>query len=221
MHQLPVRNPNDPPASMVQTQVNGRTYAMKSVPTCKTCQHPNRFDIEAMMCEGRSYRTIQRALPEGPDWEPLNPSYEALRQHFVQEHMPLPQAARRRLIERNYEKSGRKIEEAVDDLIDNYVTVAEMIVQRGTERLIAGEIDPEVSDVLNAVKTLHTINQTQQGGIDQEAWQSAMMAYMEEVSRIMAPEQLQALGKRLNQNPVLKALAAKREATLTIDGDLA
>lgn len=218
---LPARRPDDPPASIVQTQVNGRTYAMKSVAQCKTCQHPNRFDIEEMMCQGRSYRTIMRALPEGPEWDDLNPSYEALRQHFVQEHMPLPQAARRRLIERNYEKSGRKIEEAVDDLIDNYVTVAELVVQRGVERLNAGEIEPEVSDVLNAVKTLHAINQSSQAGVDQDVWQNVMMTYMEEVSRIMNPDQLQALGKRLNQNPMLKALAAKREQSNIIEGDVA
>lgn len=218
---VPSRRRDSPPESMVQTQVNGRVYPMKTVTNCKTCQHPNRFDIEAMMCEGRSYRTIQRALPEGEEWDALNPSYEGLRQHFTQEHMPLPQAARRRLIERNYEKSGRKVEEAVDDLIDNYVTVAEMVLQRGTERLLAGEINPEVSDVLNAVKTLHNINQSQEGGIDQEAWQSALHAYMEEVSSILNPQQMQTLGRRLSLNPVLKAMQAKREAQLAIEGDLA
>lgn len=204
---------------MVQTMVNGRTYPMKSVPQCKTCQHPMRYDIEAAMCAGRSYRGILGMLPE--EYADTNPTYEGLRNHFTNGHMPLPAAAQRRLIERNYEKSGRKIEEAVDDLVDNYVTVAEMVVQRGVERLAAGEINPEVSDVLNAVKTLHAINQTAQAGVDQEAWQSAMMAYMEEVATIMSPEQMQALGKRLSMNPTLRALAAKREATLAIEGDVA
>lgn len=205
---------------MVQVRIGGRTYPVKSVPSCKTCQHPMRLEIESALLAGRSYRAILKSLPDDEDWADLNPSYEALRSHFNNQHMPLSAAAERRLIERNYEKSGRKIEEAVDDLVD-HVTAAEMVVQKGFERMSRGEIEPEVGDMLKAASFLHQVNQTSQNGIDQEAWFNAMSAYMEEVSRIMSPEQLQALGRRLNQNPTLKAIAAKRQESLTIEGDVA
>lgn len=193
---------------MIMTRIGGKEYPLHSDPQCKTCQHPDRIDIENALLVGRSYIAILRSLPE----DELRPSYRGLLNHFNAGHMPLEAAAQRALIERNWKKTGQKIEDAIEDMID-HVTVAEMVMKRGFERMQTGEIAPDMSDTLAAVKIVEQIQSRTSADLDQEMWVSATMSMLEDARALMTPEQWAKYGKKLAANPVLKALAAKNEGT--------
>lgn len=194
-----------PRASMVMTRIGGRDYPTYTGINCKTCQHPDRMEIENAIIAGRSYLSIHKSLPVDDD----RPSYEGLIRHFKQGHMPLEAAAERALMERNYEKTGKRIEEAVEDIVD-HVTVAEMVVKKGFDRMQRGEIAPEMADMLAAVKIVEGIQARTQGDMDHEMWVSATMSMLEDARSLMSEEQWQAYGKKLADNPILKALAEKQ-----------
>lgn len=196
----------DNPRSMVMTRIGGRDYPMKSVGKCKTCQHPQRMEIENGLLAGRSYRALLRDLPE----DEFRPSYDGLRTHFINGHMPLAAAAQVALIERNAKRQGLKIEEAVDDLVD-HITVAEMVVKQGFERMQRGEIAPDMADTLNAVKIVEQIQARTNSDLDHEMWVSATMSMLEDARSIMSPDQWDAYGRKLATNPILKALSAKEQ----------
>lgn len=202
----PVRRPTG--ASMVMTRIGGRDYPTYSGAQCKTCQHPDRMQIENDLLAGRSYLSIHRSLPEDEN----RPSYHGLIRHFQQGHLPVGPAAERALMERRYEETGRKIEEAVDDIVD-HVTVAEMVVKKGFERMQRGEIAPEMTDMLNAVKIVEAINARTNSDMDHEMWVGAAMSMLEDARSIMTADQWDAYGKKLASNPVLKALAEKQGGT--------
>lgn len=196
---------NHHPSSMVMTKIGGREYPLRSVPTCKTCQDPNRLWIENELIRGASYASIARALENMPAGDLGHPNAEGISNHIERDHLPVGVATQRRLIERRAKEIGRSIETEQGTLVD-YVTVNQMIVSRGFERMQAGEITPDLGDVINASKFLHTVEQASGGELDEQAWRDAMLAYMEVATEFIPPERFAAYGQALSQHPVLRAM---------------
>jgi hypothetical protein len=203
------------PASMIMTRVNGRDYPLKSVPTCKTCQSPHRLWIENELLQGRGYRTIARSLPE--ETADTNPSYQGIRNHYDQQHMPINQAVQRSIIERRQKEIGRNIEEAVDEQVDK-ILVTEMIVHKGWELLQSSAAQPTVAETLAAVKLLNELERSSETDVDNETWVATMQVMMEAAHAIMTEDQWHTFGRSLSQNPILRALASKE--TQTVEGEL-
>jgi len=198
------------PSSMVMTRIGGKEYPLRSVPNCKTCQDPNRILIENELIRGMSYASIARSLEGKPEGSLGHPGAVAISDHVKNGHLPLGPSTQRRMIERRAKDIGRSIDEAEDTLVD-YVTVNQMIVSRGFERMQDGEINPDVTDVIAASKFLHQIEQTVGGGLDEQAWESAMLAYMDVARQFIPPDRWQEYGAALYQNPILRAMAAASE----------
>jgi hypothetical protein len=183
------------------------------------CQHPNRADIEQQIVNGRSYRAIanwtQNNLIE-PDTG--NPSDHSVRNHVQGEHMPLNAIIQRALIERRSKEIGRSIEEGVDSLVD-HVTANQMVIEKGFERLQAGEIQPSMSDLLSAIRTQVAIDAEIDSPVDAQVWQQALMEYMSIISQLLTPEQKQRFNQLAGQNAVLRGM--ERQQTRAIEGDVA
>ncbi len=192
--------------SMVMTRIGGHEYPMVSSPTCKTCQHPSRLEIENSMILGTAVMSILADLPE----DDFKPSYWGIRAHFKNGHMPLEAATQVALIERNAKRQGLVIEEAVGSLVD-HITVTEMVVQKGFERMQKGEIEPDLADTLNAVKIIDQIQSRNNSDLDHETWVSACMSMLEDARSIMTQEQWETYGRKLATNPILSALTAKTQ----------
>lgn len=195
------------PASMVMTKIGGREYPLRSIPSCKTCQDPNRLFIENELIRGASYASIARALVDMPAGDLGHPNSEGISSHIERGHLPLGVATQRRMIERRAKEIGRSIQDSEENLAD-YVTVNQMIVSRGFERMQAGEINPDLGDVINASKFLHTVEQASGGDLDEQAWRDAMLAYMEVAAEFIPPERFAEYGQALSAHPVLRAMMA-------------
>jgi hypothetical protein len=198
------------PSSMVMTRIGGKEYPLRSMPTCRTCQNPNRMFIENELLRGMSYASIARALEGMQTGHLPHPNAEAISDHINRGHLPLGASAQRRLIERRAKVIGRNIETAEDSLVD-YVTVNQMIVSRGFERLQEGEIAPDLTEVIAASKFLHQIEQNAGGGIDEQAWRDAMLVYMEVAREFIPADRWQEYGAALSSNPILLAMAQAQE----------
>ena len=195
---------------MVETRIGGRNYPMRSVPSCKTCQDPNRVNIENELIRGLSYAAIAQGLLGTPEGRLGHPTAQQVSDHVKNGHIPVGVSSQRRLIERRAKEIGRSIDDAEDSLID-FVTVNQMIVQRGFERMQEGEITPEMTDVIAASKFLHQIEQSAGGGIDENTWRDALMAYMETTREFIPQERWAEYGAAMNANPILKAMARAAE----------
>jgi hypothetical protein len=198
------------PSSMVNTRIGGVDYPMRSLPNCKTCQDPNRLQIENDLIRGLSYNSISRSLDGLPMGGLAHPTGEQISDHVKKGHIPLGVSTQRRLIERRAKEIGRSIDDAEDTLID-MVTVNQMIVQKGFERLAEGVLDPDISDIIAASRFLQQVEQNAGGGIDENTWRDALMAYME-TTRVFIPQDRWAeYGAAMNANPILKAMAKAAE----------
>lgn len=207
------------PASMVMTRIGGQDFPMRSEPNCKTCQSPNRLFIEAELIRAKSYRSIARSLVGLPQGEKGHPTHEGIANHVKANHVPIGAATSRRIIERRARDIGRSVEDDEDVLAD-YVTVSQMIVQKGLEMVVGGGLDIKATDVINASKFLHQVEQGAGDSVDAQAWIEAVMEYMEIASEFIPPQAWAAYAARLQQSPVLKALADKK-ASETVTGEMA
>jgi hypothetical protein len=195
---------------MVMTRVGNQDYPLVSVPQCKTCQSPHRLVIENHLITGRTNTGIRREL-EAMDPDGEHPSAEGIGDHYRNGHMPLTKAIQRRLIERRAEAIGANMNAELDNLMD-HVTVAQMILQRGGEKIATGDIDPDVAQTLQAAKFLWDVEKQAEGSVDNEMWTTAFMVYMESARELMTEEQWQTFGRKLSNHPVLRELATKRAA---------
>lgn len=197
--------------------VRGRDYPYKIVPGCQTCNNPHRTYIETQVLAGHSMKSVARDL-EGMELGQMpHPNSTAISFH-MKNHMPTKQAALQALIEERAKEVGKSIEESTTTLVDGYV-VAKTVLQIGFERIVAGEVDPEISDMLAAARMIQDIEDRQgAGGLDQQMWVDALSAFFEVTQEIMPPELWQQWRQGLDTNSVLVAIKEKREREGTIPG---
>lgn len=202
------------PASLVMTRVGGMDLPQYSNPRCKTCQHPDRLKIETLLVQGYGYKTVAEQVSENSG---IEVGWWSIRDHYKARHLPLPNAAIRRLSENRTKEIGAALDEAADQIVD-HVVVSKAILQRGFERMVAGEIEPEMKDTLAAAKMVMDIENAAAGSLDQQAWSDAFVAFFETARAVMTPEQYAQFGHALSTNPVLKAIEAK--STPTVEGEV-
>lgn len=194
------------PSSMVMTRIGGREYPTRSVPNCKTCQSPHRLTIEnLLLTAGRTFAAIARELPEEAGL-----SAENLADHYNRGHMPLQVETRIRLRDRRAEEVGKQLDDAATMLVDQ-VVVADAILQIGYERIMKGEVEPDVADIIAAAKFRQQVEREMGEAIDTEMWVSAINEMLTVAESVMPPEIWNEYGQRLLNNPVLNALRQKQK----------
>lgn len=193
------------PGSVVMIEVNGQRYPMKTVQQCRTCMSPYRLEIEQAVLEQRSYQKISDAVADRDPGTLPNPSYQSIRDHVNKGHMPIGPTAERALVEARAQQIGRDIENYAAGLAD-YVSVNQIIIQRGMDRLARGELKPSMAELLTAIRMQHSIETASDDGVDAQAWQEALVAYMEVAQAFIPQEHFQAYGAALAQHPVLRAM---------------
>lgn len=208
----------EPPSSMTMVRIGGAEYPLRSVGNCRTCQSPHRKFIENELLLGRSYAAIERSVADMPPGRLPHPSQEAISNHVKQGHMPAPAHTRRRIIDRRAEQLGAAIA-GEDDLVD-YLVVNDMVIRRGYERLMSGEIEPGTNELLQAIALKHKIESTSQEGYDAEAYQEAMFAYLEVARKYIPAEMFQQYGRELSRHPILRAIAAKQVQAQVVEGEV-
>ena len=196
------------PASVVMVEVAGQQVPLKSQPSCHTCQSPYRLEIEQMICSGSSYQVAAETVADRPAGRFPNPSALAIRQHVDRKHLPLGKTLLQAMIKERSQELGKSLETAGDSLVD-YIVANRAVIQRGMERLTAGEIDPNVSELLTAIRMEHTVQQAAGDAVDTQTWQEAMLAYMEVAVQFIPADRLPEYGRRLALHPVLRGLALK------------
>jgi hypothetical protein len=176
------------------------------------------MQIENDLVRGYSYATIARGLEGLEEGHLGHPTAHQISEHVKRGHIPIGVSTQRRLIERRAIEIGRSIDESEDSLVD-YVTVNQMIVNRGFERMADGQIEPEMADVVAASKFLYQIEQSAIGGLDENTWRDALMAYMETTREFIPPERWTEYGEAMNANPILRAMAKAAELKSIGAGD--
>lgn len=197
--------------SMVMTRIGGQDYPLRSEPRCSTCQSPHRMFIEGRLIRGDSYASIARevaALPHDEHHKP--PGKQSISIHTRNGHMPLGQSTQRRIIERRAKQAEQSVEDSEDPLVD-YLTLNQMMVQQGFEKMVTGELQFSAGDVLRASQFLHDIEREAADDVDQEVWIEAMMEYMSIAKQFIPPQMWEQYGAALHGSPVLAALERRRQ----------
>lgn len=199
--------------SMVQVKVGNRTYPAVQSSRCGVCMHPGRVEIEERLLSNYGYPAIVNFVADKrvtrnngtvEDWPPL--SKEQIRSHYTKGHCPLDTELLRQLSEERAKELGAQYEDSVGRLVDHQV-FQRAVIARGYDRLVRGEINPDVKDTLAASKMLADLEANAQAVASQDQWAIAMQVYFEVVQESVTAEQWAQIGKRLNANPVLRALS--------------
>jgi hypothetical protein len=189
-------------ASIVMYRMGGREYPLRVAPNCKVCRSPHRFNIEQEIIAGRTYKTIEMALPDDADLSSAN-----IRAHYTNGHLPLDAEVSRRLLDARAAARGLDIERTADSLVDG-AALAEITIQKTYEAVARGEVKPTLAEALNAAKFLEVFAPSG-GGLDEALLVEAFMVYQEEASKVMTGQQFEDFGRRLGANPTLQRLMAQ------------
>lgn len=200
---------------MVRVRIGNQEYDAVYQAACNTCRHPARMLIEEKILQNFSFRAISELFSETSikgegDDEIVLPriSHQSVYNHFHNGHMPLEAATLRRLAQRRAEQIGSQYEERAEQFVDHYV-LSQAVVHKTYNRLVNGEIQPEVKDGLAAAKMIAEVEAQTQAGLDSEAWSQAMQVYFETAQRFMDPASWAAFSQSLATNPILRAIQAR------------
>jgi hypothetical protein len=215
------RRPEDGPyrRSMVQVQIGTRVYDAIYEPNCRTCTHPARMLIEEKLLQSYSYRQVAALYsgteidgPEGTRIALPTVSHQSINNHFRLGHMPLEAATLRKLADRRSQQLGQAYEDRAEQFVD-HIVLAEATVQRTYERMVTGEIQPEVKDGLAAAALMAKVEADTTAGLDAEAWSEAMTIYFETAREVMDPLAWGRFTQALSQNPILSAIERRMNPT--------
>lgn len=189
---------------LVSYRIGGRTYAQRLHGTCLVCRSRYRFEVEASIAEGLHFTSISRQLPDEAEL-----SAASIRTHYLSNHMPMRQAALRRIVEDRQVELGRVIEEGVEPIADQ-VSFARSVVDRTFSRIASGEVEPTVAEGIAAARLLQQFG-VDDNGIDKSAYTEAFIIYMQTAQQVMSDDQFTQFSSALSGNPVLKALVNRSQ----------
>lgn len=200
----------------LMVRVGNRLYPAKQVAQCKTCRSKYRADIEQGIINGMPYSMVMSEIVERhDDHSPIGaPNYGSVLRHVKKKHMAVPHSVQRGILEERAGEIGKSVEQGERLMVDS-VAIHRTVIQRGFERLNTGEIQPNMNDLMTALRLQAAISAEQGGsGVDEDAWRDALMAYMEIVQRNVGPDVLQQIGREMAASPTLRAIRNRRQAVV-------
>jgi len=213
--------------SLIQVRVGDRLIDAVREPQCWTCMHPARMEIESLVMQGHPYRRVAEQYSEVEWTDPNGESItlpkvtgNSIIHHFRNGHMPVPSAAQRAIIERRAQQIGAaQYENQVEQIVDQY-TFAQQVLSRTQERMLSGEIQPEVRDGIAAAKLIQDMDSRAEDSLDVEAWSEAVQRYFEITQKIMPPEMWEHFVHAVSSDPILKAISSRASKEDAIDAEI-
>jgi hypothetical protein len=206
---------------MVNIRIGQRVLPAFRSNRCKVCTHPGRPLIEEQILLNATYPSIVEWVSNHEveeidgvlvEWPIL--TVHQLLNHYNNGHCPLDAKLIHELSEQRMAELGLDYEASSGRIVD-HVVAAKLIAALGQERLIKGEIQPDVKDTLAAAKFIADLEAKRGGPEGDEIliiWQQAMEVFFAVTQRHVSPDQWQAIGADLSSNPVLRELTAKMHA---------
>ena len=188
-------------SSAVQYRLGGRTYPMRSEPRCKVCQSPSRMEIERNLIRSYGPTAIHRSLPPQVQ-EKI--SVRNIADHAAA-HLPVDHTIRQAAVRARAQEMGMDFETAEGALVD-HIVFAKTGLQQVYERLVDGEIRPDVQDGIAFARLLLQVEERAGGGMDEEVMGRAFMAYMRAMRQVCTPEQVRAMSNIIREDPIMQAL---------------
>jgi hypothetical protein len=206
--------------SLVRVKIGSREFSMVRSTRCGVCMHPARFAIEEKMLLNYGYPAITKWISE-KDVQSVDGSVESwpsltviqLRHHREAGHCPLNAEMVHELSKRRAAQLGVDLENNSGQFVD-HVVASKMVLQRSIERLVKGEIEPDVKDLLSVSKLLQDLEAANKQNATQEQMQDLMQVYFTVVKSLVTDEEWIAIMNKLRNHPAVKAFQQKR----TIEG---
>ena len=187
-----------PPQANITYRLAHIDYPMRVIPGCKTCDSDLRPAIEHMVLMGFGWRKIAESLPDLPGVDRLTP--ENLREHYDNGHMPLPEAQRRAVIERRARFKRVSSMDADMPMVDPYI-VQSAIMQKGYERLMTGQIAPDVKDLISAAKEVGNLERESRE--EETINEDAVINFIQAAREFMEPDDFMRWVSQLETNPAM------------------
>lgn len=198
-----------PSQSAVMVRVGNADFPVITASNCRVCRSPHRLFIENELVRGAGYASIVRQVEglDGGTGSLGSKPAELISRHYRDGHVPERARTRRIIQERRAEEMGLSI--LGEENIVTTLSMADSIIQRGNERMLDGELEPDIKDVIAALKLRNDIEKATPKGFDLEIVQQAMQVFWAEVEKRMSPDDMAELGEVLDRHPVLNALRTK------------
>jgi hypothetical protein len=180
---------------------------MKSEWRCHVCTSHRRVEIENAILKGWAPGTIANLLAKQGD----DVSAKSIQNHIHGGHMPADPTIRRVAIEQRTAEMGRIIEDEEGSLVD-HIGLLTAVQQRTFERIVMGEIEPEVTDGIAAAKALAALQIQSGGQVDTDILMQAIVRMMEVWEELLPDEVFQTGLRSLQDDPVLASLEARRRS---------
>jgi hypothetical protein len=185
-------------ASVATIAVGGRVYPLRRVASCRVCSSPQRLEIEEAVVATGGFAATARAFPES------GVSTRNIRDHVAHGHLPLIAEGVRRIQGEVSERRAQLVEKGAEAVAD-YLTFAQAVLARVSERVLRGEIEPSVGDGLRAAQLLADA-QSSADDLSAGDLATAIRIYLRTTKSLLSEDEFRELVDRLRENDTLRAL---------------
>lgn len=176
--------------SVVMYKVGGKTYPMKHVRGCLTCESPLRSQIENALIAGYSYQRIEELLPDE-----AKTNRRSIGRHFDRGHMPIDETHRRMLIEEQAKELGYD-PETHESMLANHVTFARLGVTQVLQEMAEGKLKPDIKDGIKMAEFLQKVEAQAGSGVDAEALKDLIQVFFDAVMAEVGTDKIEAIARR-------------------------
>jgi len=188
---------------------NGVEFPLVTERRCIVCNHPDRLIIENAYFQGLRGRAVLAQI------ESDNVSERNVSEHMNRGHAPTTRDAALALMIQRAREEGLSLEDYEKNKSKELIT-AELVLDKFRSRLADDDFQPDYKDGLAAIKLLREMTEgSRSEGFDSNdlfVVFSTFLNYTRTVLSRYAPnevsEAMQALGRLLDQDPVLRSLIA-------------
>lgn len=190
--------------------IGGREYDKPWHPGCGACRSPWMINIDSMLAEGYSLRSIRKHLAGR---HPAVPNEPILRTHIA--HLAEPHRKARMAFEEAAAARG-------EDTATSGATIGDALgelIRQGHEALVHGEMDLQARDLTRAIQLQMRLEQSRASeGVEASAWQAAFMEFFEIARRQLSPQQWGAFVTEVYESPAIQAVLAGEQAAPALAG---
>lgn len=192
-------------------KVGGREYPLKTSRSCKVCSSPWRSAVENALISGFSYEKIVSSLPEDTGLTQDN-----VKSHYKNNHLPLQEDVRRRLIESRAAELQWDVDSAAGQMVDA-IGFLRSGLQDVLSRMSNREIEPDIKDGIAMARILTTLDVAEQTEQDMSQYRTAMQDMLDAARDTMTPEQYAAYSQRILNSAAMRSLLGRDERPREIE----
>ena len=188
---------------LLSEKIDGELFLYRAIPQCKVCTSGDeiRRYVDDLLLFPKGYKEILKTIQPLEEKLGIEPedriSYSSIRTHY-RNHLPLDKKAVREVIERKANQKGKSIIDADGNLLTPEAFY-EVIVAKGFEDIVSGQVRPTLSQTFQAMGLLQKLEDKEKNKYKPELLVNQLNVILQAIRDVLPVEWREKVFEKIEQ----------------------